>query len=132
MMRTMKRFTAIMLILTVLCGMTMARAAEPRVSDIYTSQYALLRSSQTLRISATTAIEHTTLRISYCWLEFCDDGEWLYLDDIPAACTTVHNTSSISVDIDISALISYGKYRVGYTIMCDGLTNSGYSNEQVF
>ena len=124
------RSTALALLLVMLCGIANASGILPRADGLFASASAYLYSDLWVTVSAYCYAPHATLRIVSVWSELKNsDGSYTYLDGLPNATYSVHDTTSIGKEYDCSSILTTGTCRVGVRLMCDGVYIIRYSND---
>lgn len=124
---------AILLMFTLLTGITASAEIIPRADNTFESASAFLASSKLVVFNCIAYDVHNRIAITNVWLEKQIDGEWEYAKTLTPPSYVATNMADYGAEVDYSAAITgTGTFRVGFTVYADGYIISRYSNSRTF
>lgn len=126
--RIERTVVALLLVGVLLIGGAYAERIMPRADEVFSSAAAYLYSNKYLKISCVTDDPHN-IRITSCWYEIKLNGDWEYGGGITVSPSSVSNGMILGAQVNCSAYLGTGTYRVGFIVDADGHSITRYSNE---
>ncbi len=123
---------ALSLIVTIACGIAQAADIMPYADIVFDSATAYLAADKYVTFDCEAWGWQSYIMLTQCSLEQKINGSWVSAGDLPVPPDVQTNTLAFGLDVDYSAYIGSGTFRICFTVEADGHAITRYSNSRTF